>query len=152
MMKLILADSLPLECKEFLDSINREGLIKSSDILYMACNGAWETYKLVMKNIESKMFFASKNHRSVFHVCYITYLKSHDKFGEIFNFKCLKDHSFAEYLKKISEKFFNVMAKNFVSELNSVTHSLKKRKSSSKAGGNSLTRSQAKTRNLTSQN
>ena len=95
---LILADSLPLECKEFLDSINREGLIKPSDILYMACIGAWETYKLVMKNIESKMeFLASKNHRSVFHACYITYLKSHDKFGEIFNFKCLKDHSFEKF-------------------------------------------------------
>ena len=151
-LSILIDDSLPSECKDFLNSINRGGLIKPSDIVYTACTGVWETYTSIMDNIESKKeFMASKNHRSVFHFCYITYLKSRDKFGEILNFKCLNDHSFEIFLKQISEKFFNVMAKNFVSETNSVTHSLKKR-SSAASGNQPLTRKQAKTRKLTSQN
>ena len=150
---ILIDDSLPPESKEFLNSINRGGLIKPSDILYTACTGAWEIYTLIMDNAESKTeFLASKNHRAIFHVCYITYLKSRNKFDELFSFKCMNDHLFETFLKKISEKFFNVMAKNFVSETNSVTHSLKKRKSTAKDDKRSLTRSQAKARKLTSQN
>ena len=77
-ISILVDDTLPLECKEFLDSINRGGLIKPSDILYLACIGAWEIYTLVMDNVDSKMeFLASKNHRSVFHACYITNLKKY---------------------------------------------------------------------------
>ena len=118
-----------LKSAKSANSINRGGLIKPSDIVYMACSGAWEVYTLIMDNAESKKeFMASKNHHSVFNACYITYLQSRDKFGDLLKFRCLNDHSFENFFKQISEKFFNVMAKNFVSETNSVTHSLKETK------------------------
>ena len=76
-----------------------------------------------------KYFLACKNHRSVFYESLLLYLNSTDIYTDMLTFCCEQDHSFNLILSKIAEKFFNVMAKNFVSETNSTTHSLKKRKS-----------------------
>ena len=74
-------------------------------------------------------------------------MKSSDKYENMFAFKCVKDHPFQSILEKVSEKFFNVMAKNFVSETNSVTHTTEKRKSKTKK----LTPANAKIRKLQSE-
>ena len=50
------------------------------------------------------------------------------------------DHSFQTMVKEIGEKFFNIMAKNFVSEINSITHSNRKRKSKSVSSKNTKIR------------
>ena len=55
-------------------------------------------------------------------------MKSSDRYNAMFELECASHHQFEKILTKVIEKFFNVMAKNFVSETNSVTHSLKKRK------------------------
>ena len=40
------------------------------------------------------------------------------------SFTCEKDHLFGSILKNVSKKFFNVTAKNFVLETNSITHTI----------------------------
>ena len=117
------------DCQSFLDSINRGGLIKPSAIVNDACVAAWESYYRIMDNVESKkQFLASKHHWSVFIKFGLIYLKSTDKYDRILSSKCVEDHPFTSILEKIVGKSFNVMVKNFVSETNSVTHSLAKQK------------------------
>ena len=140
-------EDVPPDCQYFLDFINRGGLIKPSNIVNDACVGAWEAYKRIIDNIESKKYFLScKAHRSVFFKCLLIHMKSNDKFENMFAFKCVNDHPFESMLEKVSEKFFNLMAKNLVSETNSVTHSTKKRKPKAKK----LTPANAKIRKLQS--
>ena len=128
-----LPDDVPSSCESFIDMINRGGLIKPSTIINDACVAAWVAYLRIMDNIESrKLFLASKMHRSVFIQFLLIHMKSADKYENMFTFKCVAEHPFQSILEKVGEKFFNVMAKNFVSETNSTTHRLKKRKPASK--------------------
>ena len=128
-ISVLIEEDLPVDCQVFLDNTNRGGLMKPSDIVRIACTGTWEFYQAIMDNPDGqKYFLACKNHRSVFYECLLLYLNSTDTCTDMLTFCCEQDHSFNLILRKIAEKFFNVVAKNFVSETNSTTHSLNKRK------------------------
>ena len=57
---------------------------------------------------------------------------ANENYTGILEATCINEHSFADIYEKILTKFFNVMCKNFVSEVNSATHKAKKRKTSTK--------------------
>ena len=121
--------NLPDDCDAFLNSINRGGLIKPSDIIFSLCIVSWKVYKLTMDNTDSKSYFLScKSQRPVFVKCILIYIKDNESYDGILKATCILEHSFEEIVKGVAEKFFNVMAKNFVSEVNSITHSNRKRK------------------------
>ena len=46
--------------------------------------------------------------------------------------KFTDNHSFEVILRNVGEKFFNTIAKNFVNDINSITHTQKKRGSKTK--------------------
>ena len=52
-------DGLDEETASFVNSINRGGLIKPSDILYISCIISWTMYKKMLDNEEAKSYFLS---------------------------------------------------------------------------------------------
>ena len=48
---------IPEDCNSFLNSINRGGLIKPSDLTFLSCIASWSVYKLIMDNNDSKSYF-----------------------------------------------------------------------------------------------
>ena len=94
-----------------------------------------------MDNDESKSYFLScKSHRHVFVKYLFIYVKDNDRYSGIFKATCTLEHSLQIIVKGIAEKYFNVMAKNFASESNSITHSKKKRMSKTVSGNSNKIR------------
>ena len=119
----------PLECQSFLDMINRGGLIKPSDIVYSSCVVAWDVYSRIMESYEAKSYFLScKMQRNVFLKVVMIETHANENNTGILEATCINEHCFADIYEKILTNFFNVMCKNFVSEVNSATHKAKKRK------------------------
>ena len=87
-------------------------------------------YKKMMNNDEAKSYFLScKHQRKVFIKIVIKEIENDQKHSGILQVTCMDNHSFENILVRIVEKFFNVMAKNFASEINSKAHVAKKRSS-----------------------
>ena len=120
---------IPDNCQSFVDEINRGGLVKPSDLVYAICALAWDIYLQIMENSEAKsVFVSSKMHRSVFVSIVHAQAIDDTKYVDILETSCLRNHRFGGLSSKILSKFFNVMCKNFVSEVNSTVHTLKKRR------------------------
>ena len=128
---------IPDDCNQFLNAINRGGLIKPSDIIFISCIASWKVFKSIMDNDDCKSYLlACKYQRPVFVKCLLTHIKDSDTYSGILATTCTKHHSFSTIINRVAEKFFNVMVKNFVSEVNSTTHANKKRKSNQVASTN----------------
>ena len=126
-------ENIPENCQYFIDRINRGGQIKPSDIIYLTSIASCELYKLIMDNSDSKSYFLScKLQRPVFSKCLKWYVENKGKYNAVLDMKCTDNHSFEVILQNVGEKFFNSMAKNFVNDINSITHSQKKRGSKTK--------------------
>ena len=114
--------------------VNRGGLLKPSDLLYMTCLNCWALFEKVMDNTEIKsMFLEFINSRQAF------IKMTHTLLSEMPEYKAQdvhcheqESHSFLNYLETFSRIFYNCMAKNFVKEINNVIHSERKRSASSK--------------------
>ena len=132
-----MAVDIPEDCEYFLNSINRRGLIKPSDIIFLSCIASWRVYQMIMDNSNSKAYFlACKSQRLVFVKCLFIYIENNNSYSGLFRTTCIRDHSFQTMVKETAEKFFNVMTKNFVSEINSITNNNKKRKPKSVSSEN----------------
>ena len=104
--------NVPADSESFLKLINRGGLMKPSYVTYAVCIGAWEMYKLIMDNKDSKTYFlACKSHRPVFINCVLVFMKASDRYNAMFELECASHHQFEKISTKVIEKFFNVMAK-----------------------------------------
>ena len=144
---------VPQNCQSFVDMINRRGLVKPSDIVYVVCTVAWDVYVRIMESCEAKLYFlASKMQRKVFVNLVVAEITDNDDYGGILETSCIKNHAFSVMLDKLVVKFFNVMCKNFVSEINSAVHKSKKRsKRNEKNNGSTYTVQTAKVRKLNSE-
>ena len=119
---------VPQNCQSFLDMINRGRLVKPSDIVYVVCTVAWDVYVRIMESCEAKLYFlACKMQRKVFANLVVAEITGNDDYGGILETSCIKNHAFSVMLDKLVVKFFNVMCKNFVSEINSAVYKSKKR-------------------------
>ena len=118
----------------FLNIVNRGGLLKPSDILYMSCMYAWSYFAEIMDGSENqKLFLKSQTPLTVFVESLTKLLSDTDHTSQVVNAKCGDGHSFSRFLKETLTTFFNCMATNFVSERNSEIHAEKKRKQSDEA-------------------
>ena len=106
--------------------INRGGLCKPSDITFMACLHAWHYFLQIMNNKKS-LFFSFDYPRDVFVESFIRFVHFSESGNVIADTTCEAEHQYLELLSKIAIKFFNCVAKNFVSEVNSKIHAEKKR-------------------------
>ena len=59
-------------------------------------------------------------------------MENKGKYNAVLDMKCTDNNSFEVILRNVGEKFFNTMAKNFVRDINSITHSQKLRGSKTK--------------------
>ena len=108
--------------------INREGLVKPSDLVYTRCSLAWDTYLQIMENSEAKSLSLSSNvHRRFFLNIIHGQTIENTKYEDILDTTCLKHHRFDSLSSNIFSKFFNVIYKKFVSEIDSNMHASEER-------------------------
>ena len=112
----------------FIDMVNRGGLIKPLDIVYISCIHAWTLYSYVKKDEDLfKRLISSKNARSVFVRIFLRLLAEDTSTIEIVNQKCHSGCFFRERLRQIAVATFNIKAKNIISEVNGTIHLQRKR-------------------------
>lgn len=111
----------------FLKQINRGGLCTPTDLLYISCLYIWNFYQtLDAKKSILHDVYSSSNPRTTF-VCMIKRLMADGKHSsEVILSRCKQDHTFEHIFNQLSTKFFNIMTKNYVSELNTAVRNVKR--------------------------
>ena len=113
--------------QEFLAQISRGGLLKPSDVVYITCMHAFVLYNTIKMNSESfSLLLTSPNPRSVFTTYFSNLIEESNCVTSIMTTACRGGHKFQIYVRKLTDILFNLMAKNYVSELNSSIHANKK--------------------------
>jgi hypothetical protein len=132
----------------FLDQVNRGGLVKPSDLIFLYCLHAHELHKLIFGTEEIKnKFISSQFPRVVFAEVLKKKLECSDTTRNLVNVQCSQSHDFSKYLTRVANTFCNCMLKNFVSEVNDKLHEAKKRISAEdieSANGRKVRKLQAK--------
>ena len=97
----------------FLDSINRGGLVKPSDLGFISCLLAWRYFKIITSNQRVRSYLLSlKSPREAFIFSLIQLLKN-GSHSNILDLKCsVHLHNYVEIFRRLAFKFFNVMSKN----------------------------------------
>ena len=116
--------------KQFFDMINRGGLCKPSNALYLATVHAQEFYDQVFEkqHQESALIFKFKNPRSVFVEAFCDKLSSCNDTESLATQECQNGHQFVKMIEIASRKIFNIGAHNFVTDENSKIHASRKDK------------------------
>ena len=124
--------------ESFLNAINRGGLVKPSDLVYISCVCIYTVYKEVMDQEESKrLLMDSEDARSVFAKTVVAKMKESPDTEETLLQKCSQGHPYEPVFSVIAQQVFNMMAKNLVSEINDAIHESRKRDTSAKGNSNS---------------
>lgn len=116
------------EGKQYLNAINRGGLIKPSKLVFVTCVHISDLIEFIRrdKNLLSQLY-ASRNSRSVFMESFIYKLKESEQTRSILRASCAKGHVFKEFIRMITSSIFNMVAKNMVKEINNEIHANRKR-------------------------
>lgn len=124
-------DNEILESKNtFLEMINRGGLCTPSDAAYMVCVHAAKLKEEIFMDDRTRREFLSFNHpQAVFVETLKQVLLSSDDTVSLLRTECKRKHRFDVHFTELVSRFFNVMCKNIVAEINSELHENRKRKS-----------------------
>ena len=138
-------DNVEKNREKFLNLINRGGLCKPSDAMYMATVRAQEFLDQLFTGEAStnNYLFQTKNTREVFVTAFSEKISSSKETESLSKIKCEKGHPFLKLIEIGATKMFNIAGKNFANEENSKIHEARgsKRKLKSKADSrNKLTR------------
>ena len=121
-------DCEPDRRSEFLEKLNRGGLQKPSDLLYMFCLHANEIQRFLFSSPQAKAAFLSiKEPRRTFVAVVIQKLESNAKTAKLVNTTCTVGHSIKSFLEMAASAYCNCMMKNYVSEVNDQCHEARKR-------------------------
>jgi len=103
----------------FLNQVNRGGLCTPTDIVYLSCLYVWNFYQTLDAH-ESLLhqLYACSNPRTMFVTMLYSLMVDGKHSSEIIRTHCRQDHSFDTAFHQISSKIFNMMTKNYVSQLN----------------------------------
>ena len=108
---------------EILSLVNRGGLIKPSDLLFVTCVHAAAFFKYIKsKEYIFNILINASNPRSVFSSLFMKKIEDNDETAALLNNEC----------PQIAMKIFNIVAKNFINERNDNIHKERKRKVNSK--------------------
>ena len=107
----------------FLNAINRGGLTKPSDLLFVTCTHASDLFTGI-RNVNSlyQRLINSTNSRSLFVEVFLGKLQDIDYTNSILMVKCSRGHPFSHIARKVASVMFNLFAKNIVTEANSNIH------------------------------
>jgi hypothetical protein len=117
------------EREKLVDMVNRGGLHKPTDLMYMTCIHAWNLYKYMQT--DEKLFMkmmSAKNAREVFVSVFMHFIAEGTCTKVIYQHKCAAGCAFSDKLKKIAAATFNIKVKNFVKEENDKIHEAKTKK------------------------
>ena len=117
------------EREKLVDMVNRGGLHKPTDLMFMTCIHAWNLYKH-MQNDEKifKKMMTAKYAQGVFVSVFMHFITKSTCTQHIYRHKCAAGCPFSEKLKKIATATFNIKVKNFVKEENDKIHEAKTKK------------------------
>lgn len=114
--------------EELIEAVNRGGLIKPSDFIYISSIHAFALFSYIIGNsCLRKSLLDKKNSRSIFIEVFKQKLKENDSTAPLLDVKCAKDHLLEKCVSRIAFTAFNVGSKNFISELNDRIHESRKR-------------------------
>ena len=124
----ILDDSNSINVKEeFTKIINRGGLTKPSDFLYVTAVQASTMLKFVNDNdYLRKSLMESKNPRDLFVAAFMMKLGEKEETEQLFQSTCKVGHNLRKYISRVAFTMFNVRAKNYASEKNDEIHKSQK--------------------------
>jgi hypothetical protein len=112
----------------FLDQVNRGGLVKPSDLVFIYCLHAHELHRLLFATEQTKKVFTSARlPRAVFVTLLRQKLEANCNTSQLLEIKCSAGHDFSKVFSQIATTFCNCMMKNFVSEVNDKLHEARKR-------------------------
>ena len=111
------------EGEKYLNSINRGGLIKPSNVLFVTCMHASDLIEFIRHkpNLLAHLY-KSIDARAVFVQAFITKLKGNDQTEAILKSSCSKGHLFKGNIRLIASCMFNMFAKNIIAEQNNKIH------------------------------
>lgn len=107
---------------DFLNSVNRGGLTKPTELVFILCIQAWHFFQSIMAQPALKHFLVSENvhSRLVFQTAFEMYLNEFEETRLVFLVQtCQTRHSFKPFAWKLSKKLFNIFSKNLVADFNS---------------------------------
>lgn len=120
--------------KEFLNQVNRGGLVTPTEVAYIACMHIYSFFEIIMKTEEAKKILTQAvNPRKVFVRAIEQMMKMCSNTEALLNISCDNGHEFLPIFKKISASLFNLMMKNFVADMNSSIKSKPSKRSASKS-------------------
>ena len=115
----------------FVDSINRGGLIKPTDLLNIIAAHTNDFWKYIKLNPDIlKHFLSSVNCQSLFTKVFLEKIDESAATDSILNATCRSGHKFTPFVTLISNAMFNMFGKNFASEASSKIHQQRKREKS----------------------
>jgi hypothetical protein len=129
--------------EDFLNSIDRGGLVTPSELVYIVCVHAIQLKEELFDSGElQKRFLSSANPRAIFASILNEKITSYAECEELLNQKCNASHKFLTFVPVIASKLFNCLSKNFISKLNDEVHAARKR------GGGDASKSTAAKRKI----
>ena len=110
--------------------VNRGGLIKPSDLLFVTCVHAAAFFKYIKSKEYISNMINGSNPRSVFSSLVMKKIEDNDETAALLNNEC--NQPFRLLIPQIAMKIFYIMAKNFINERNDNIHKERKREVNSK--------------------
>jgi hypothetical protein len=118
------------EGAEYLDAINRGGLIKPSHLVFVTCVHASDLLQYIRHQPKLLTYlFQCGDSRAVFTESFLYKLQDSDETISLLRATCNKGHDFKDFIRKITASMFNIVAKNISQEINDKIHASKKRSS-----------------------
>ena len=113
---------------EFLQSVDRGGLVTPSELVYLTCMHALQLKKEVFDggNVQ-KTFLSFTVPRDVFVSTLVRKISNTPDCASTLNQACEESHEFMTFVPQITKQFFNCVSKNFISGLNDTIHEGRKR-------------------------
>ena len=125
-----LSDENVNEKVEFISIVSRGGLLKPSDLVYITCIHVWTLYHHIKERKEAfDLLLASTNPQSLSTNLFVHILDDNSSMTEITAANCGNSYIYSTFAKNIASTFFNLMAKNYISDMNDRIHAGKKRNS-----------------------
>ena len=111
----------------FLKQVNIGGLCTPTDLVYISCIYIWNFYQTLDAH-ESLLHqvYACGDTREMFAGMVKTLIADSKHSSEILWAHCRQDHSFDTIFYQISKKIFNMMTRNYVSQLNDAVRQVKR--------------------------
>ena len=125
-----LTDNNIIRKETFLEQINRGGLAKPTDLMYIAVVHTWNFYQAVTQNEGVKDgLFSCSNSKKTFSYLVKNHFLSSENTKTIVTQQCKSGHSFLKYIETIAMKVFNICSVNYINDFNNKIRESRKRTS-----------------------